>query len=105
LISSISQSEELRVLENRMPRRKSGPKREEVTGRYRKLYNERFRNLYSSTNIIGEIKLGRVEWAGNLVYVGEMKNPYKILIGKPCQQLNPNQSVQCQLFTRRGNLI
>jgi hypothetical protein len=67
LISSVSQGEEhsLRVFENRMPRRKSRPKREEVTGRWRKLYNERFCNLYFSPNIIGKIKSRRVEWQGN----------------------------------------
>jgi hypothetical protein len=93
------------VFENRMPRRKSGPKREEVPGRWRKLCIKRLHNLYFCPNIIGEIKSRRAEWAQNLVYVREMKDPYKILIGKPCQQLNPNQLVHGQLFTRRGTLI
>jgi hypothetical protein len=51
------------VFENRVLRRISGPKRDEVTGKYRKLHNEELRDLYSSPSIIGIIKSRRMRWA------------------------------------------
>jgi hypothetical protein len=86
LISSLSQSEEHTLggylRENRMLVRIFRPKREEVTGRWRKLYNQKLHNLYFSPNNIGVIKSKRMGWAGHLVYVGETKYAYRILIGK-----------------------
>jgi hypothetical protein len=65
-------------------RRILGPKRDEVTGRWRKLYNEEFHNLYSSPEIIRMmIKSRRMRWAGHEVCIGEMRSVYKVLIGKP----------------------
>jgi hypothetical protein len=49
----------LRVFENRVLRRIFGPKRDDVTGDWRKLHNEEFHNLYSSPNIIRMIKSRR----------------------------------------------
>jgi hypothetical protein len=49
------------VCENRVLRRIFGPKRDEVTGDWRKLHNEEFHNLYSSPSIIRMIKSGRME--------------------------------------------
>jgi hypothetical protein len=54
----------LRVFENRVLRRIFGPKRDEVTGRWRKLHNEEFRDLYSLPSIIRIIKSRRMRWAG-----------------------------------------
>jgi hypothetical protein len=48
-----------------------GPKREEVTGEWRKLHNEALHTLYSSPNIIRQIKSRRMRWAGHVVCVGE----------------------------------
>jgi hypothetical protein len=56
----------LRVLENRVLRRIFGPKRDDVTEDWRKLYNEEFHNLYSSSNIIRMIKSRRVRWTGHV---------------------------------------
>jgi hypothetical protein len=64
-------------------RRIFGPKRDEVTGGWRKLHNEELHNLYSSPNIIRVIKSRRMRWAGNLARMREKRNPYKILVGKP----------------------
>jgi hypothetical protein len=51
------------VFENRVLRRIFGPKRDEVTGEWRKLHNEELHNLYSSANIIRMIKSRRMRWA------------------------------------------
>jgi hypothetical protein len=56
----------LRVFENRVLRRIFGPKRDEVTGEWRKLYNEELRDLYSSPSIIRIIKSRRMRWAGHV---------------------------------------
>jgi hypothetical protein len=52
------------VFENRVLRRIFGPKRDEVTGDWRKLHNEELHNLYSSQNIIRIIKSRRMGWIG-----------------------------------------
>jgi hypothetical protein len=54
------------VFENRVLRRIFGPKRDDVTGEWRKLHNEAFHNLYSSPNIIRQIKLRQMRWAGHV---------------------------------------
>jgi hypothetical protein len=58
------------------------PKRDEVTGGWRKLHNEKLHNLYSSPSIIRMIKPRRVRWAGHVART-ESKNAYRILVGKP----------------------
>jgi hypothetical protein len=60
-----------------------GPKRDEVTGVWRKLHNEELHNLYSSQNIIRMIKSRRVGWAGHVARMGAERNAYRILVGKP----------------------
>jgi hypothetical protein len=71
------------VFENRVLRRIFGPKRDEVTGEWRKLPNEELHILYSSPNIIRQIKSRRMRWAGHVAHMGENKNVYKVLMGKP----------------------
>jgi hypothetical protein len=58
------------VFENRVLRRIFGPKRDEVTGEWRKLHNEEFRDLYSSPSIIRIIKSWRMRWAGHVTRKG-----------------------------------
>jgi hypothetical protein len=60
-----------RVFENRVLRRKFGPKREKVAGGWRRLHNEELRNLYNSPNIINATKLRRMRWAGHVEHMGE----------------------------------
>jgi hypothetical protein len=71
------------MLENRVLRRVFGPRGDEVTGDWRKLHNEELHNLYSSPNIIRMIKRRRVRWAGHVARMGETRNAYRILVGKP----------------------
>jgi hypothetical protein len=71
------------VFENRVLRRIFGPKRDDVTGEWRKLHNEELRDLYSSPSIIRMIKSGRMIWAGNVARMGEKRNAYRLLVGKP----------------------
>jgi hypothetical protein len=59
------------VFENRVLRRISGPKRDEVTGEWRKLHNEELHNLYSSPDIIRQAKSRRMRWAGHVARMGE----------------------------------
>jgi hypothetical protein len=73
----------LRVFENRVLRRIFGPKRDEVTGEWRKLHNEELHILFSSPNIIRQIKSRRMRWAGHAARIGEEGNMYSVLIGKP----------------------
>jgi hypothetical protein len=71
------------VFEDRVLRRIFGPKRDEVTGDWRKLNNEELHNLYSSPNIIRMIKSRRMRWAGHVARMRETMNAYRILVGKP----------------------
>jgi hypothetical protein len=73
----------LRVSENRVLRRIFGPKRDEVTGERRKLPHEELHNLYSSPDIIRQVKSRRMRWAGHVARMGEEKKVYKVLVGKP----------------------
>jgi hypothetical protein len=60
-----------------------GPKTEEVVRGWRRMHNEDVYNLYASTNIIRVIKSKRIRWVGHVARMGEMKNAYTILVGKP----------------------
>jgi hypothetical protein len=71
------------VFENRVLKNIFGPKRDEVTGEWRKLHNEEFRDLYSSPCIIRIIKSRRMRWSGHLARMGEKRNAYRLLVGKP----------------------
>jgi hypothetical protein len=71
------------VFEKRVLRRIFGQKRDEVTGEWRKLHNEELHNLYSSPCIIRIIKARRMRWAGHVPRMGEKRNAYRLLVGKP----------------------
>jgi hypothetical protein len=70
------------VFENRVLRRIFGPKRDEVTGEWRKLHDEELRDLYSLPSIIRIIKSRRMRWAGHVARMGEKMNAYRLLTGK-----------------------
>jgi hypothetical protein len=71
------------VVENRVLRRIFGPKRVEMTRDWRKLHNEELHNFYTSPNIIRMIKPRRMRWAGHVARMGETRNAYRVLVGKP----------------------
>jgi len=73
----------LRVLEKMVLRRIFGPRREEVTGEWRRLHNEELNDLYSSPNIVRGIKSRRMRWAGHVARMGEEMGVYRVLVGKP----------------------
>jgi hypothetical protein len=73
----------LRVFENRVLRRIFGPKRDEVTGDWRRLHNKELYALYSSPNIIRVMKSRRLRWAGYVERMGERRGAYRALVGKP----------------------
>jgi hypothetical protein len=54
-----------------------------VTGGWRKLHNEELHSLYSSPSIIRMIKSRRMKWAGHVARMGENRNAYRVLVGKP----------------------
>jgi hypothetical protein len=64
-------------------RRIFGPKRDEVTGEWRKLHDKELLDLYSSPSIIRIIKSRRMRWSGHVARMGEKKNAYRLLVGKP----------------------
>jgi hypothetical protein len=70
------------VFENRVLRRIFGPKRDEVTGEWRKLHNKELRDLYSAPSIIRIIKSRRMRWEGQVARMGENRNAYRLLVGK-----------------------
>jgi hypothetical protein len=59
------------------------PKRDEVTAEWRKLHNEELHILYSSPNIIRQIKSTRMRWAGHVARIREERNVHRVLMGKP----------------------
>jgi hypothetical protein len=73
----------LRVFENWVLRRIFGPKRDEVTGGWRKLHNEELHGFYSSPSIVRVIKARRMRWAGHVACMGEVRGAYNILVGTP----------------------
>jgi hypothetical protein len=70
---TLREEQRLSVFENRVLRRIFGPKRDEVTGEWRKLLKEELRDLYSSPSIIRMIKLGRMRWAGHVAGMDEKR--------------------------------
>jgi hypothetical protein len=79
----VREEHQLRVSENRVLKRIFGPKRDEETVCWRKLYNEELHNLYSSPDIIRTIKSRNMIWAGHAVHMKAIKNTYKNVVRKP----------------------
>jgi hypothetical protein len=71
------------VFQDRVLRRIFGPKRDEVTREWTKLHSGELHNLYSSSDIIRQIKSGRMRWAGHVARVGQGRNVYRVLVRKP----------------------
>ena len=80
---TLREERRLKVFENRVLRRVFGPKRDEVTGEWRKLHNEELSDLYSLPNIVRVVKSRRMRWAGHVVRMGQGRGVYRVLVGKP----------------------
>ena len=70
------------MFENRVFRRVFGPKRDEVTGEFRKLHNEELNELYSLPIIVRAVKSRRMRWAGHVTRMGEDRGVRRVLVGK-----------------------
>jgi len=80
---TLREERRLRVFENRVLRRVFGPKRDEVTGEWRKLHNEDLSDLYSLPNIVRVVKSRRMRWVGHVASMGQGRVVYRVLVGKP----------------------
>jgi hypothetical protein len=73
LTLTLREEHSFKVFENRVLRRIFGPKRDEVTGSWRKLHNEELHGLYSSPSIVRVIEARRIRWAGHVARMGEVR--------------------------------
>ncbi|KAJ4442256.1 hypothetical protein ANN_12122 [Periplaneta americana] len=80
---TLREEHRLRVFENKVLRKIFGAKRDEATGEWRKLHNTELHALYSSPNIIRNLKSRRLRWAGHVARMGESRNAYRVLVGRP----------------------
>jgi len=80
---TLREERKLRLFENMVLRRIFGPRRDEVTGEWRRLHNEELNDLYTSPNIVRVIKSRRMWWAEHVARIGEERGVYRVLVGKP----------------------
>ena len=85
----------LRVFKNRVLRRIVRPKRDEVTGEWRRLHKEELYALHSPTNIIRVIKSRRLGWAEYVARMGEKRGVYMVLVRKPVER-GPLRRLRCR---------
>ncbi|KAJ4448580.1 hypothetical protein ANN_10599 [Periplaneta americana] len=79
---TLREEHRLRAFENKVLRKIFGAKRDEVIGEWRKLHNTELQALYSSPDIIRNIKSRRLRWAGHVPRIGESRNAYTVLVGR-----------------------
>ena len=82
MFRTLREERKLRVFDNMVLRRIFGPRRDEVTGEWRKLHNEELNYLYALPHIVRVIKLRKMRWAGHVARMGEEKGVYRFLVGK-----------------------
>ncbi|KAJ4443791.1 hypothetical protein ANN_05569 [Periplaneta americana] len=80
---TLREEQRLRIFENKVLRKIFGAKRDEVTGEWRKLHNGELHTLYPSPDIIRNVKSRRLRWAGHVARMGESRNAYRVLVGRP----------------------
>jgi hypothetical protein len=80
---ALREEHKLSMFENMVVRRIFGPKRDGVTGGWRKLHNEELHDLHTSPSIIRVVKSRRMKWAGHVARMGEKRNVYRLSVGKP----------------------
>jgi hypothetical protein len=80
---TLREEKKLRVFEVLVLRRIFGPRRDEVTGEWRRLHIEELNDLYTSPNMVRVIKSRRMRWARHVTHMGEESGVYRVLVGKP----------------------
>jgi hypothetical protein len=80
---TLREEHRLWVFENRVLRKIFGPKKDQVTGKWRKLHNWELNDLYSSPSIVHVIKSRRMRWAVHVACMGARRCIYRVLLGKP----------------------
>jgi hypothetical protein len=80
---TLREERKLWVFKNKVLRRIFGPWRDEVRGDWRRLHNEELNDLYSSPSIVRMIKSRRMRWAWHVARMGEEREVYRVLVGKP----------------------
>ena len=78
---TLREEHRLRVFENTVLKRIFGPKRDEVTGEWRKTHNDDLNDLYPSPNIVPVIK-SRIRWAVHVARTGKKRGVYMVLVGR-----------------------
>ena len=81
--TTLADKHKLRVFENKVLRKIYGPKRDEMTGEWRRLHNEELHGLYDSPDVVRIMKSRRLRWAGHVARMGEKRRLYSIVVGKP----------------------
>jgi len=79
---TLREERKLRVFENMVLRRIFEPRRDEVTGEWRRLHNEELNDLCSLPNTVRVIKSRRMRWTGHVARMGEKRGAYRVLVGK-----------------------
>jgi hypothetical protein len=79
----LKEEHRLRVFKNRVLKKIFGLKRDEVTGEWRKLHNEKHRDLYYLPSVIRIIRSRWMRSAGHVAHMGEKRNAYRLLVGNP----------------------
>ena len=82
MVADIAGGRKLRVFDNMVLRRIFVPRRDKVTGEWRRLQNKELNDFYSSPNIVRVIKSRRMRWAGHVTRMGEERGVYRVLVGK-----------------------
>ena len=75
---TLREERKLRVFENMVLSRIFGPRRDEITGEWRRLHNEELNDLYCSPNIVPMIKWRRMRWAGHVARMCEERWVYRV---------------------------
>jgi hypothetical protein len=83
LFLALREEYRIRVFQNMVLRKIFGPKRDEVTGEWRRLHNVELYDLYSSLNITRVIKSIIMRWTEHVAHMGDRRGAYRVLVGKP----------------------
>ena len=93
---TLREEHRLRVFENRVLRKIFVPKRDGITGEWRKLHNEELNDLYFSPNIVRVIKSRRMRWAGNITRTVERRDVYSVWLGNPEEKTLGRPRCRCE---------